>query len=103
MKVSIVIENGYVYAVGNIANNLGEVRERKKLFSIVPKNRILKMCFYILRWIFGDNSQVAQWTRTWKCTWLLVNNGSREIIGEFSDRKEALLKELELVTNYIQK
>ena len=72
-----------------------ELRERRetRVSRIVPKSLFLRALFLLLRKLFGDDTLVAQWTRRWKCVWLVVIDG--EVVGEFEDRKKAIELEKE--------
>ena len=36
---------------------------------IEPLDPTLFLAFRLIRWVFGDESKMADWTRTWKCLW----------------------------------
>lgn len=42
---------------------------RRRFSEIVPVNPALRVLFRVLRWVFGEEGRVAEWTRTWRCRW----------------------------------
>lgn len=40
-----------------------------RISHIEPCQFALRAVFHLLRWVFGDEGRVAQWTRTWRCLW----------------------------------
>ena len=99
MRIVVVVEKDKVLTVGEAAEIFGTVVEKRRLSRILPKNPLLRTLFLLLRSAFGDEGRVADWTRRWKCRWVLVFLG--EVVGEFGDRKEALRRELELLADYL--
>jgi hypothetical protein len=49
-----------------------EKQIRKRFSEIVPVNPLLLVLFRLLRWMFGENGAVSDWTRRWKCTWSMT-------------------------------
>ncbi len=86
---------------GNIKTFKGdfelEMKDRKetRVSRIVPRNPLLRVFFLVLRSIFSDESRVANWTRRWRCEWLVVIDG--KVYGTFKDRKQAIEFEKRLV------
>lgn len=37
--------------------------------EIVPLNPVKRAAFRVLRWMFGEEGRVSDWTRTWGCWW----------------------------------
>ncbi len=61
----------------------------KKRFSyIYPKNILLRAIFKFIRKIFSDESKLANWTRSWKCEWIVLIN--KKVYGPFKTRKKAI-------------
>ena len=73
------------------------VEEKKRVSRIVPKNIFLRVFFYIVRFFVSDSSPIADWTRKWKCKWIVIIDGKKE--GEFKDRKKAVEKEKNIIRN----
>lgn len=43
---------------------------RKQRFSeIVPVHPVKRLAFRALRWMFGEQGRVSDWTRRWRCRW----------------------------------
>lgn len=74
-----------------------ELRERKekRVSRIVPKNWFLRVFFLVLRRLFSDDGKIAEWTRRWRCKWVVVIDGM--VVGEFENRRQAILFEKKLI------
>ena len=70
-----------------------KIEEQKRLSHITPKNPFLKIIFKTLRWIFKDESKVAEWTRHWDCEWEV-----ELILPTFKNRSDAINYEKEVIT-----
>ncbi|EMM5101200.1 hypothetical protein ACK249_005735 [Pseudomonas aeruginosa] len=94
----IVVKDGVVCGFHDEVNFEGltlESYEKKRVSKIIPDNLCLRVCFYILRIGFGEVGIVSDWTRGWRCTWLLVVDAESK--GRFHDRQEAIRFEKELI------
>jgi hypothetical protein len=94
----IVVKDGVVCDFTNEVNFEGltlESYEKKTCIKIIPSNLCLRVCFYILRIGFGEAGIVSDWTRSWRCIWLLVVDAESK--GRFYDRQEAIRVEKELI------
>jgi len=72
MSVTIDEEGNLVYlktSEHDIFAELGEV-VTKRASHVEPVNIWLRVAFRFLR-VFGDKTRVAEWTRGWKCLWLV--------------------------------
>lgn len=65
-----------------------KVIEKKRFSHIVPENIVKRVFFKILRRLFSDEGKVAQWTRNWKCSWIVTVGNEK--YGPFKTRKEAI-------------
>ncbi|NWC84306.1 hypothetical protein HX798_29100 [Pseudomonas putida] len=94
----IVVKDGVVCGFHDEINFEGltlESYEKKRVSKIIPDNFFLRGLFYILRIGFGEVGVVSDWTRSWRCTWLLVIDADSK--GRFHDRQEAIRFEKELI------
>lgn len=41
----------------------------RRYSSVEPDNAVLRLVFIVLRFLFPDESAVAEWTRHWACLW----------------------------------
>ena len=58
---------------------------------IVPKRISLRIAFYLIRFLFGDNGRMAAFTRGWSCNWMVDLRVSRgPVVTGFSCRKAAV-------------
>ncbi len=69
--------------------------EKKRVSRIVPQNTILRGIFLLIRTLVPDNSEIAEWTRKWKCSWIVVIG--RKKYGPFKNRTKAIQFEKELI------
>lgn len=72
-------------------HHLGTVKT-KRASHVEPDGYILRWLFHLLRNRCGDNSKVANWTRTWKCLWrvnMKPSNGP-VLSGRWLNRAAAL-------------
>jgi len=75
--------------------SVGEV-EITRVSHILPANPLLRLVFRMLRWVFRDKGRVSDWTRRWKCKWV-VRIGNKEWSG-FKDRQKAIEFERAVIT-----
>jgi len=73
-----------------------EILKTKRVSHIYPANFFLKIAFIFLRFVFGENGKIANWTRKWKCKWS-VFIPQKGVFGKYSDREKAIKKEKELI------
>lgn len=48
------------------------VTTRQRFSEIVPVYGPLRLVFRALRFLFGEQGSVAEWTRQWECEWLCL-------------------------------
>ncbi len=96
MKITVKVEGNRVYTVGKAGEVFGKVVEKRRMSRIVPANPVLRTVFILLRRAFGDSGKTAEWTRKWKCRWMVTVK-----LGPFETREEALKKEIELLSHII--
>lgn len=61
--------DGQVVTIGDPPIELGE-GVRKRASSIVPLHHGKRLCFLVLRALFGEHGRVAAYTRNWQGPWL---------------------------------
>ena len=59
--------------VREVINSLGTVRGDKRAGYVWPLSGTLCVAFRLLRKAFGSRGPVADWTRSWRCRWIVVN------------------------------
>ena len=67
----------------------------KRVSRILPKNVLLAAAFCAIRAIVKDESTVAQWTREWRCRWMVTIAGKQ--YGPFECREKAITFEKKLI------
>lgn len=50
---------------------LGSVQDDRRGGHVYPLWPDRRMAFRFLRWLFGSKGRVADWTRTWRCLWVV--------------------------------
>ena len=48
------------------------VLSKERYSEIVPKNKLLRLFFRLLRRFFGEEGKVSNWTRGWACVWMAI-------------------------------
>ncbi|WP_029523510.1 hypothetical protein [Persephonella sp. KM09-Lau-8] len=97
-KIIIEIEkDGTIKGFADEVPNFISVKEieRKRVSRIVPKNLPLRIAFVIIRSLVSDNSKIANWTRNWKCNWIVVIG--KKQYGPFKNRTKAIEFEKEII------
>ena len=56
-----------------VINSLGTVLSDKRAGYVWPLSGTLRVAFRLLRKAFGSQGPVADWTRSWRCRWIVVN------------------------------
>lgn len=46
-----------------------EQLHKERYSEIVPTNPVKRWVFRFLRWVFGEEGRVSEWTRRWRCLW----------------------------------
>lgn len=65
---------------------------------VLPLPTLKRKAFRILRAFFGSSGKVAQWTRTWKGPWILLNAETMQRLpGLFDTHEEAVNAEIEWI------
>ena len=72
LTTATIDENGDVLFLASRENDifleLGEVVTRRAS-HVEPASRDQRIAFHILRFLFGSQGRVSEWTRTWRCLW----------------------------------
>lgn len=87
----IVIKNGIVSGFADEVSFKGlDVidYEKKRVSHIVPVPIAKRIAFNVIRAVFPEQSNIAEWTRHWACSWLVIID--RKYYGPFDDRQEAI-------------
>jgi hypothetical protein len=67
----------------------------RRISHVVPKNIFLRVIFKMIRLLTGDKSLLAEWTRKWKCEWIVIMEDKSKH-GPFKNRKDAIAFERKL-------
>jgi hypothetical protein len=97
-------ENGDVIFIATDANdvflNHGDV-VTKRASHVLPENFWLRQAFRILR-LFGDKTQLAEWTRRRRTTWLVDASpvGAPTFRGGWTNRQDAIDFEISFLNDW---
>jgi len=61
--------DGTIEFLGSAPPGLLQVPVKRRFSEIVPANPIKRRAFRALRWMFGEDGRVSEWTRRWWCLW----------------------------------
>jgi hypothetical protein len=100
-EVSVVVrDDGTVVCLDHpeckCFREMGSVKTRRAS-HVEPYTRGYRMSFHLLRWIFGDQGRVSDWTRSWDVLWRvnLTPVGGPILPGATILREAALRREVE--------
>lgn len=75
-------------------SSIGETSKRR-ISRVEPTNFFKRIAFLFLRRVVRDDSRLAKWSRTWRCTWRVRMLDSGHIFGSFADRQSAIDAEVD--------
>jgi hypothetical protein len=56
-----------------LSAELGTVTDDRRGGHVVPRDPWRRIAFRTLRWLFGGRGKVADWTRRWRCWWIVID------------------------------
>lgn len=68
-EILFVPVGGEVISIGEMPLELQGDVKRERASNILPVNRFKRVCFLLLRAVFGERGRVAEWTRQWYGPW----------------------------------
>lgn len=82
-------------AARRAALELGEVQEDRRAGYVWPRRASLQLAFRALRKIFGSRGPISDWTRSWRCQWIVVDAQTGERLpGVYSSHGKAVEAEV---------
>ena len=76
------------------AMKLDKLSVARGISQVHPTSTWLRVAFYVLRYCFGQRSQMSDWTREWKCRWSIKLKVSGGTIGRcYSVRADGITTE----------
>lgn len=71
---------------------LDETSTVQRASHVEPVNLILRITFYAIRTVFGEDSRMGDWTRRWLCYWRVNLNpvGGPIVPVDFASRSSAI-------------
>lgn len=91
-RIKIRKDTGKVESLGELPFSVRLVK-KERFSEIVPVSIPLRMAFRILRLCFGEKGIVSDWTRSWKCEWLMVIlQGKHKGTTQQSNKRTELLE-----------
>jgi len=74
---------------------LGRVVSDQRAGYVWPKSKVLRSLFKGLRKLFGRKGRVADWTRGWRCAWIVVDAETMEQLpGVYDSHDKAVEAEV---------
>ena len=100
----VIDENGDVLYLATDANDafLNDGTEiTRRASHVLPENFWLRAAFRILR-TFGDKTQMAEWTRHWRTTWIVDASpvGAPTFRGGWTNRQDAIDFEIAFLNDW---
>lgn len=90
----IINTDGSYRAISHFREDLVSFGEARRASHIWPENIFLRVAFILVRAIFGEG-RIADWTRGWRCSWIVdLRRSKGGILGPFSSRGEAIAAEV---------
>ena len=85
-----------VYLVTEAAATLDLGAQPKRASHVIPRNFALRGLFFLLRYWLGDKGRMSDFTRTWKCAWIVDTRpvGGPILPTIYYDRKQAINAEV---------
>jgi len=98
MAITVVIrKDGTMQYIDHRADELvAGTTSKRRARHVLPVGRTQRFVFIALRWLFGEHSRVAAWTRRWSCRWMVEIVGG-PTVGPFDDRDEAISWEIDWI------
>lgn len=75
-------------------DRLGSV-SRRRISRVEPSDLARRVIFYAVRSIVRDTSNLAAWTRRWRCAWRVRMLDSGTTFGRFESRADAIAAEVD--------
>ena len=71
---------------------------------VIPDNFLLRIVFRILRTVLGDKGRMAEFTRSWKCKWVVDTRPTAGVIlpKRYSNRAEAIEAEVNFLNKFFE-
>lgn len=95
MATVIINESGQIQFLATeeleSLSQLSSTATKRRASHVHPSRKSLRIAFYALRAIAGENGRVGNWTRKWACLWsvdLAISGGPQA--GPFDIRSEAI-------------
>ena len=84
------------YLVTEAAANLFEDTPHFRASHVIPRNFALRGLFFLLRYWLGDKGRMSDFTRSWKCAWIVDTRpvGGPILPMIYYDRKQAINAEV---------
>lgn len=78
------------------------VTDVRRASHVLPDNIVLRFAFNVLRQLFGDEGHIAEWTRHWRCLWLVDASpvGGALLDDRWRDRAAAIEAEVKYLNEY---
>ena len=98
-EVTFVVDDSTgdaVYLVTEAAASLQLGASPQRASHVIPRNFVLRGLFFLLRYWLGDKGRMSDFTRSWKCAWIIDTRpvGGPILPTIYYDRKQAINAEV---------
>lgn len=82
-------------------------KTKQRASHVEPVQPVLRLCFHLLRWLVKDDSELAAWTRRWRCRWrarifYTPKGKAMRDGGPFLKRSEAIRWEVSVLQDHLK-
>jgi len=79
-----------------VISELATVVEDRRAGHVWPTSPVLRLAFRAIRAVFGSRGRMADWTRRWRCRWVVVDAETMTLLpGVYASHDEAVNAEVE--------
>ena len=91
-----------VYLVTEAASTLQLGAMPSRASHVIPRNFALRGLFYLLRYWLGDKGRMSDFTRSWRCEWIIDTRpvGGPILPTIYYDRKQAINAEVAFLNQW---
>lgn len=100
-KTTLVFHPDKQAAEAALFDRLGAIIQERRGGHVYPARRAPRLAFRALRRLFGGRGRIADWTRSWRCRWIVVDAVThRRLPGTFASHAAAVDAEVKWILNH---